>query len=415
MELSSKTTYFYFVILFYLCIFQTPLSKILNVFGYTDEIIALIALPIAVIEFQRNNYVVKKKCGHYLIFLVVYAVSGILGNLKYQYQPFFDVALSELFLAVKFWLAIYMGSKVLKNLEIRVYAHKIYFHIRAVIVLFVVLLLLDNIFGIYDSSIRYGLRSTELFYGVPTVFAAICVFLIALLTIVRPYVIGVKKWYIILLLLMCSTLRSKAFAAALLFLLLYYFVFIKKRKVTLGILVLFIPIMLLMGWNQIEYYFFSEIRLDSARYQLMITSIQIMQDAFPIGTGFGTFASYMSGVHYSPIYTLYGIANVNGLREGSAAFISDSYWAMVIGETGIIGMISILIVLYQMYKRISSVNQINPSFYVAGLMVLLYLLISSSGESAFAHPIAIPLALVQGLIYGKIDIGDLEATEIDTY
>lgn len=403
MELSTRATYIYFVILFYLCIFQTPLSKVLEVFGYADEIIALIAFPIAVIELEKNNFVIKKKYGHYLIFLVVFAVAGICGNITYRYQSFFSTALPELFLTVKFWLAIYAGSKLFKNLEIQAYAYKIYFHIKTVTTLFIVLVLLDNILGIFDSTIRYGLRSTELFYGVPTVFAAICVFLIALLTVIKPYVKGVRKWYIFLLLLMCSTLRSKAFAATLLFLLIYYFVLIKKKKLKLRILILFIPIFLLMGWNQIEYYFFSDIRLDSARYQLLSTALQIMGDSFPIGTGFGTFASYMSGVHYSPVYSLYGISHVNGLREGYGAFISDSYWAMIIGETGCIGLISILIVLYQMFKRISLAKELNFSLYAAGLMVILYLLISSTGESAFANPIAIPLALILGLIYGKID------------
>ena len=106
-----------------------------------------------------------------------------------------------------------------------------------------------------------------------------------------------------------------------------------------------------MVGDQIEYYFFSDIQSDSARYQLLITSILIARDSFPIGAGFGTFGSYMSAIHYSPVYRIYGISNVHGLIEGATYFTSDSFWPMILGETGIVGLVSIVIVIIRMIKR----------------------------------------------------------------
>ena len=36
-------------------------------------------------------------------------------------------------------------------------------------------------------------------------------------------------------------------------------------------------------------------------------SLEVAVNTFPLGTGFGTFASWTSGIYYSPVYQLYGI------------------------------------------------------------------------------------------------------------
>ena len=153
--------------------------------------------------------------------------------------------------------------------------------------------------------------------------------------------------------------------------------------------------------DQIEYYFFSDIQSDSARYQLLITALSIAKDSFPLGTGFGTFGSYMSAIHYSPVYRIYGISTVHGLIEGATYFTSDSFWPMILGETGVVGLASIVIVLGNMLKRLQKTKNIDLALYASGLVCMSYMLIISMAESAFVNPIAIPLAIVLGMIYGK--------------
>ena len=401
MKKTIEKRYLIFLILFYLLIFQTPLSSALSLFGYTDELIAAFAIPLFIIELKQRNFVLyKTKCGYaWLIFF--FLIVGCLGNIIYKFQPVLKVALPSLFLSIKFWLAVYTGDKLFRRLNIQKHAGDIYLHIKFIIFMFCILLAVDNLVHIFPANIRYGLRSTQLFYGVPTGFAAICALLFSLLTIVRPYVKKTGKWYVALAILMVSTLRSKAFAAVLAFGLIYYFTYIRQKKITVKTLILFVPLAVFMVQDQIEYYFFSDIQFDSARYQLLITSIKIMKDYFPIGTGFGTFGSYMSAKSYSPLYQMYGISNVNGLVKDAAYFVSDSFWPMIAGETGIIGLIAIIAVICLMVIKIQKIKRYDKGMYASGLMAMAYLLIVSMAESAFVNPVAIPFALVLGMIYGQ--------------
>lgn len=400
-ERVRDTNYIAFIILFYLLLFQAPLSNVIKVFGYVDELVAAIAIPFAILQLKRNEFKILKKKNGFLSVLIIFSIAGILGSMRYNYQPIGSVAIPDLFLCLKFWLAIYTGKILFSGLDLERNGRGIFFHVKVVTTLFCALAIIDNIAHIYTANIRYGIRSTHLFYDSPTAFVAACAFLIAVLTIVQPYVSRTRKWFVFLLILMCSSLRSKAFAAVVAFVLIYYFVFYRKKQLIFRTLLLFVPLILFMVSNQIEYYFFSDIQSDSARYQLLVTSISIAKDSFPIGTGFGTFGSYMSAIHYSPVYRIYGISNVHGLIEGATYFTSDSFWPMILGETGIVGLASIVIVIIRMIKRLQLIKDLDLALYAGGLVCISYMLIISMAESAFVNPIAIPLAIVLGLVYGK--------------
>lgn len=226
---------------------------------------------------------------------------------------------------MKFWFALYVGKKIFVKIDMQKYASKIYFHVKCITILYGVLIVIDYSLHIFQATERYGLRSEQLMYTHPTVLVACCVFLIMIFLSLKNYVIGSIKYIIILLLIMCSTLRSKAFGAALAIILICYFVFVRKKKITLRTMLLFIPLVAILGWNQIQYYFFSSIIPDSARYQLLTKAFEIARDMFPFGTGFAIFGSYYSGVYYSSVYAAYGLSNINGLRIGASQFISDSF------------------------------------------------------------------------------------------
>lgn len=95
------------------------------------------------------------------------------------------------------------------------------------------------------------------------------------------------------------------------------------------------------------------------------------------------------------------ISNVHGLIEGATYFTSDSFWPMILGETGIVGLVSIVIVIIRMIKRLQLIKSLDLALYASGLVCISYLLVISMAESAFVNPVAIPLAIVLGLVYGK--------------
>lgn len=409
-KLRINKEYLIFLMLFYFFLARDWLEQYWSVVAYGDELIALLAIPISLIKLSRNQFLVKIHRGGYGKYVAIFIISGLLGSIVYQYQSFFKVAVPDMFLCMKFWLAIYVGKSVLSKLSIKIYAKKIYSHVRFVTAIYAILYVADLGLHLFKATIRYGMRSTQLMYRHPTVFVACCVFLIGILLAVSEYNTGWKKCLGVLLLLMCTTLRSKAWAAAIVIVLICYFVFYRKKKITIKTFLLFVPLVVVLAWDQIYFYFFSSIQGDSARYQLLIHSFEVMKDHFPIGSGFGTYASGYSGEYYSSLYSAYGLSGVHGLTKENTAFVTDSFWPMVIGQTGLIGTVAFGWALLSLFRQIQKVRITSAAFYVSALSMLSYVLIASTSESSFVHPLAMPLAIWIGVIMNQSNF-DVEGEE----
>ncbi|MGM9660995.1 MAG: O-antigen ligase family protein [Faecousia sp.] len=390
-----------FILLFYCFLFKDYIEQYIPVVGLTDELFSLLAIPIFLLALKRNQFILTVHRTGYGKYILLFLVIGLISSSLFQYQSFLKVALPDAFICIKFWLALYIGTQFFSKIPLERFAHKIYFHIKLVSLLYLLLFCADQVLGLFPSSIRYGLRSTQLMYSHPTVFVACCVFLIVILLSIREFISGYRKWLILLLFLMCTTLRSKAFGTALATLFICYFVFYRKKQIRVRTLLMFVPLIIVLAWEQIEFYFFSSIQSDSARYQLLVKSLEIAKDHFPLGSGFGTFASHYSGVNYSPLYAMYGLTNVNGLREGATYFVSDSFWPMVIGQAGFLGLIAFTIALFMLFKSIQKIRNIRPSYYASALCGICYLFITSMAESAFVHPVAVPIAMWIGIMLGQ--------------
>lgn len=76
----------------------------------------------------------------------------------------------------------------------------------------------------------------------------------------------------------------------------------------------------------------------TVRTRLHLAAIQIAQERFPLGAGTGSFGSSPAHeIHYSAYYHLYGISQLHGGSEWDGAFLTDTFWPKVLGETGLIG------------------------------------------------------------------------------
>lgn len=392
--------YMIFVIIIYMFIFSDLLSKYFPLIGYMDEIFALVAVPIFIYQLAADKFKIYKRKDNLAVFIFLFILCGYLGNLLYKYQVVKTVVLIDLFLNLKYWLAIYVGMKLFSQIDFDVYGKKIGLHIKFIVWIYIVLIILDSFFDIFSGEIRYGIKSTHLFYSVNTVFAASCALLLSLLVLVKQYVSHSLIYIVLLLLLMASTLRSKAFGTAVLFLILYYITQIIKEKIKIRNVILLVGLCLLVGWSQIQYYFFSSIANVSARGVLLKNCFVIARDHFPFGTGFATYASYYSGVAYSPIYKKYGISLIYGIQQNNYNFISDSFWPMIIGQNGYLGFIFFIAVLIILFRKIQRLKNVNKDIYLAALFSFTYLCISSMAESAFVNSFAIPLGCVLGIALG---------------
>lgn len=119
---------------------------------------------------------------------------------------------------------------------------------------------------------------------------------------------------------------------------------------------------------------------NTARSRLYQAGEEIAATNFPLGVGFGRYASYPSRTSYSPVYYQYRLNNVYGLSPEYPAFIDDTSWPSVLGETGYGGF----------------------ACYVAGLLALVWTIVGSQRRSRHTDP-WLPLAALCAIAVILVD------------
>lgn len=386
----AKNKKIFLILWIVLFAFQDFFSKLLPIFSYIDELPFLLLLVHVVICFEEVKTILKEK-KIYVILFSVFIVAGLIGNIVYRYQPIKYVII-DLITNVKFYATICYFSFCVGKINLKdAYIQKT---VKIISIILITLFLIDRVFNIFPGEIRYGIRSTTLFYGHPTYLAGVCAFLIAILTINSP-----KKNALFIgmnLLLLIFTLRSKAIVSAVVYVALLLLIKRFKYKVKVSHLLIMALIGCVLGWSKIHFYFI-DLGGVSARSVMLITSLIIMKDYFPLGTGFGTFASHVASaeVNYSPVYVKYGFEKISELSNTTInTFFDDQFWPIIFGQTGVVGTVCYIIILYYLFKTIQSIYNKSLNEYICCLFIFCYLLISSIAEPAFNNSIAIPFAFV---------------------
>ena len=398
---NDKIKFICAIVVFYLLIFQDFLQNKIHLFHYFDEALAFSVFPLAIyLIFYKKESIFKKTINKifYGLFTLVFLI-GFVSTLVYHIQPF-GIALSDMIVFSKFFFAYSISELLISEDFVSKYRREICLNVRIVAAILFVSTILNYIFKIWSiTDYRYGIMCNQLFYSRPTILAGVCIFLIALLMATSKDVY--EKYFVILIsLVLMSTLRFKAIAAALVALLIIIYVKKTKKKISLWKILLLGLVAIVIGWSQIKFYF---IQIESARKVLNQTSVKIANDYFPLGSGFGTFACHFSNVHYSRLYYDYNISNVHGLSpNGKDFFFSDVFWPMILGQFGWFGLVVYVSLIAIIFKKIQDdYSPENINIYLAKMICLVYLLISSTSESAFVHYIAVPLALVIGINSNK--------------
>lgn len=135
------------------------------------------------------------------------------------------------------------------------------------------------------------------------------------------------------------------------------------------------------------------------RTVLHVVGIKILMDFFPLGSGFGTFASYLSGRDYSNIYDMYGISNVIGMTREQYNFISDVFWPYIYGQFGIFGLLIYVKLIVSIFFR-QFCARIPDASRIAMAVVWIYALIASTSEAYFTNGTGAQMALFLSLFIG---------------
>jgi len=425
-----------FCLLIAMLVFQNPLESVHPLCSYIDELVALLGAC-----YGLYDIVVIRKCHPTKeqlcvgVPLLLFISVGLAGNLLFRYQPLKSVII-DLFTNLKFFFAIGTGYYLFRKLQWQEKRSAVCWTAKIITLFLFVLFIADRIFNIWPNEVRYGIANTKLFYFHCTYLAAAMAFLIALMTVFYD-----KKnlpFIGLCLIIMMFTLRAKAFASAAAYVAMFVFFIVWKKELKLWHVGALGAGSIAIAWNNIRYYFV-ELAGESARSVMTSTSLRIMKDYFPIGTGFGTYGSAEAEKYYSPVYIKYGFNNHLQLRDVKDAenimrivmevqpdgtqeeidqlieflmnyptFLTDTFWPIIFGQTGFLGTIAYVAALIAVLVRCLKVKKQSVYAYVGVLFAMVYLIISSMAEPAFHNSLAMGLAFVVGMVFQQQDCETVE-------
>lgn len=401
---SGKIYLFLFCVILFVA--QNGLTQKCAAFKYVDELYALFVIPALLLWLfqKRKVFAWTKRNILFISFFSVFWLCGWGGYFRYHYQPFAS-AVKDSYLNLKFFMAIGTSFLIFADeaIDFDQWKRKIWPVLNGITGILFVLCLLDLCFGIFSSGQRGGMRAVKLFYDAYTVLVGQCVFLSA----IYLWFFEKKQKRILIPLgmlsfVMLSTRRVKAMGAVACIVFIYLLVLHGRKKISRNIKI-FAGIIFGVAaaaalYQLVSYYYMMGV--ESARAVLTIGSPFIAKDHFPFGTGWGTYGSASSMDPYSPVYGMYRMAGVWGLSPDFPDFICDTFWPMVLGQCGLFGFAAFIGALVQFIRKILTLKK-DRYAYASALIPLLYLFVSSSSESAFVNPIAIPFAFWFGFLFAE--------------
>lgn len=369
---------------------------IYSLISYIDE---LYVVFLWILCLYKSGWKLQLAKDDKIIFLLgfIYLTLGLIFSFVSHYQSL-NVMIIDAFTCIKFILCYEGIRQYLSTKEQNLSAiNSLYRFCTKYLVLLFILGVINIFIDIFPKpDYRYGVGSIKLFYVHPTYLATSAIFCVCVI-ITRSAFHQTKsdKWCILMgLIVSCLTLRSKAIAGTFCIVLIYcYFIQFKlKNKIILGIVAFLTAFFI--GYNQLAFYFGGYYKINNGfvREKMLIDSFSIANKYLPFGTGFGTFGSYMAVSHWSPLYDAYNY------DHEVYTFMSDSFWPIIIAQTGYIGLVIFLILLWKFFTVIFKVQKTNLHLLWAGLSIILYELIASVGESALFNPAVCPLFLLLGII-----------------
>lgn len=185
------------------------------------------------------------------------------------------------------------------------------------------------------------------------------------------------RWFTISALLLLSTLARQEIFSAIFLLTMFSFWFLGKNIPHIKIIILlFISLLFSKSVFNFLYAFYEQAEVSSGFYSIeprvvfMHHAIQVANEYFPFGSGFGTFGGYASTLNKALYYKL-------GFEEywwfNNDLFLTDTFWGNVLAESGWFGvtgyLISILSLIFGSMRMLIK----NPK---KDQMLLLYSLLS---------------------------------------
>jgi len=369
-------------------------EKLSNIINLTDELICVILVIWALISnaFKLKMLPFEKKS---MLFLLVMEIVGIVCGFYHDYQEKKWI-LVDAFTCCKFFLYYFSVRMLISDKENDKYLLSVNKFFRIVSIIIFMLAVHDILFLPFFEKydFRYFTYSLQLCFGHPDSLAKFCITIIYILTFNLKYKKNNIIYIILLAFVVIFTFRTKAIVGVFIYFLIYIYFGVIRIKSKTPFIILGIIGGVYLGYDTFLSYYS---HADYTRTLLTTDSLKIAKKMFPLGAGFGSFASNVAAVHYSKLYERLGYLKIWGMGRDSE-FLSDTFWPIIIGETGLIGVICFSMIIYQFIKYIFNEMKIKKEFFIVALSILCYQLISSLGAPAFFHPESMSQFFLLGIL-----------------
>lgn len=168
------------------------------------------------------------------------------------------------------------------------------------------------------------------------------------------------------------------------------FVFFLKKRLnfrspkTMIYCAIILAVVLTVTWTRFDAYYVSGLSNDElARPMTYKTSLKILYDYFPLGSGMGSVACNGAWKYYSPLYYKYKLNDIWGMSDesvGAGCFICDAYYP-TLAQFGIVG---VFFFLWFWKRRMSAVNVIvDMRYYRVAMITICCLAIEQTADSSW--------------------------------
>jgi hypothetical protein len=365
-------------------------------FSYIDDIFTVFIILCAAF---KTFFFIRCKLNKYeklLIKLVIgLFITGIFGNLLSDYQTNFFA----IFVDILAWLKLFFIYPCMCILITYRNGNRYYDivikYVKLLILIIFSSVILNMLFPFEFVDTKYDRFAIHAFaFGShPTFTVALsCSFLSLFLFDYKKNIV----WIILCCIIAMATLRYKAFSYICIVIMMLLFVK-NQTQINRKYYIIAVFIACIVAYDQISYYFFNP---EMSRAAAFRASLKIAEVFFPIGSGYATFGTIMSGQYYSKAYEIYGLSNKWGFSSDAYSFIGDGGWATIIGQFGIIGLIIVIYMICVLYKSIVMYRTGNLNLLPV-LSIFSYLLIACSSELGVASDYSILFAFCLTLITNK--------------
>lgn len=387
-------------ILFLLILTNNIISSYISFFRFFDELIAgfaIIYILLYLRGFNKSRFLVL-----YIVGLLVVICIGLIGNIVWNYQPSNVAIGKDIYAFIKcpvIGIALILRAKKKGNSDKALdaaYDISKFF----VIITFVCGVLSQFINTSFTSGVRHGLKSYQFLYTHPT-FLAYSLVLTSIILVAHDEDVKKNNMLIVLnLLTLILTMRDKAFGYVILFIIMVYVIpndkKMKKSYIVFGGVLAAVIAYFVSRSKLIEYSTWSW----SPRYALYTNGFDLMKKTLPTGSGFGTFASSISGSYYSKAYYLYGLQNRPGTNPVEFVDLGDAGFPYYYTQFGVIGFLLTALVIWKLFKYLLSYYKLSPNKVKAIYLGIGYIIIALLVEAILTNESGATIMVVLFLYLG---------------